>query len=406
MTLRITILLSAVLLISSCHERESKPVGHATAPALIELQDQRVDHDISSLDQVTIGKISRDIQPRTYRNTTLYRDTRIGEIMDSPLHKVMPAVAPLKTGEDEQTMPGLQSTVYYYPKTKWQLSLVLDNDIFDNRDYYYTNGLRLELVTPFMDRSPVRKIFPGLKDAEVDQHGISLIQNIYTPTNPDTVIILPNDHPFSSYLAIGQFRDNYSMTRKLRLRSEIRIGLLGPASLGQQVQTSIHEIKPVGWQNQVSNDVVIDYAFLVEKGLISNAMFEWNITGEMNAGTLYNRVGAGANIRVGNFMPVFRGVFSHFQNQNPGGRFQYWLFMDSKVHFVGYDATLQGGLFSRDNIYVIPDEQLARAVFQASFGFAVYYNNIGLEYRHYYETPRFRNAYHFGWGSIKAVIAF
>jgi hypothetical protein len=257
-----------------------------------------------------------------------------------------------------------------------------------------------------MDRSPIKAILPGLKDVAIDQNGISVTQNIYTPTNPDTTIILFDDHPFSAYLAAGQFRDIYSLERKLRMRSELRIGVLGPASLGQQVQSSIHEIEPVGWQNQVENDVVVDYAFLIEKSLFSTPFLELNVLGQAHIGTLYNKAGGGLNMRLGNFMPFIRGPFSIFENKNPGGRLQYWFFAESKVDFVGYDATLQGGLFSNDDIYIIQSGQLKRTLFQACLGAAFFYNNIGVEYRHYYETPRFENAFHFGWGSITAVLAF
>jgi hypothetical protein len=80
--------------------------------------------------------------------------------------------------------------------------------------------------------------------------------------------------------------------------------------------------------------------------------------------------------------------------------------MDSQFELIGYDATIQGGMFTSDNVYVVNSSDLNRFVFQASVGFALYYNSIGIEYEHYYQSPRFRTAYHFGWGSLKAVFAF
>jgi hypothetical protein len=394
-----------VLTVFSCSRREKDKQRSDAKQVAIEETTPRFG-PVEPMDKTGISLIAKQVKPKTYQNTTLYDNMKIGDLVEEEMLTVV-SRQPSAQVTDIDGEPGpSKQTAFAYTQTKWQLSITLDNDIFDNRDYYYTNGLRIELVAPFMEHSPFRYLLPGSKGADIDQHGLSIAQNIYTPTNPDTTIILADDHPFSSYLVAGQFRDNYNLKRKLRIRTEFRIGVLGPNSMGQQVQTSIHEIKPVGWQNQVSNDIVIDYGILVEKGIINSPHFELNMMGAANIGTLYNKAGGGLNLRIGNFMPVFRGPFSIFENKNPGGRVQYWVFARSQVDVIAYDATLQGGIFSGNNIYVIEQQDLSRYVFKASVGFAFYYNNIGLEYEHYYETPRFLNAYHFGWGSLKAVLAF
>ncbi len=236
--------------------------------------------------------------------------------------------------------------------------------------------------------------------------GFSVIQNIYTPTNPDTSSILYGDHPFSAYLTIGQFRETYDLTRKIHIKSEFDIGVIGPASFGGQVQSSIHEIEPVGWRNQVKNDIVINYSFMIEKGLLNSSLFELNTLGRASVGTLYNKAGGGLNLRFGKFLPFYHGPSSIFENKNPGGRYQFWIFSKTIVDFIAYDATLQGGMFTQNNAYVLSGSDINRLVLQASVGVAVYYNSIGLEYEHFYLSPRFKGANHFGWGSIKATFAF
>ena len=39
-----------------------------------------------------------------------------------------------------------------------------------------------------------------------DYFGISLVQNMYTPTNPDLGEIMINDRPFAAYLYLGHFK--------------------------------------------------------------------------------------------------------------------------------------------------------------------------------------------------------
>ena len=318
-------------------------------------------------------------------------------------------VAARNTKQAAQEIPQLkqieQKTITK-PTTNWQLSIVFDNDIFANRDFYYTNGLKINLIAPFLKNSPVNKILFGSKKSDLVLCGLSITHNMYTPINPDTTLILVGDRPFTSYLSFGQFRETYNLEKKLHIKSEINIGVLGPSSFGRQVQSTIHEIEPVGWQNQLNNDIVLSYEFEVEKGLVSNSAVEINIVGKTTLGTLYNKIGGGMYFRTGNFMPVFRGPFSFFENKNPGGRYQFWIFTSTLVDFIAYDATLQGGIFSEDNIYTISSRDISRLVIRASAGMALYYNSIGIEYEHFYLSPEFKGAKHFSWGRIKAVLAF
>ena len=182
--------------------------------------------------------------------------------------------------------------------------------------------------------------------------------------------------------------------------------MIGPASLGQQVQSSIHEIEPVGWQNQINNDFLIDYQFQFKKGLLNSSLFDFNLVANGNIGTLFNEVGGGFDFRFGHFTPFYSGPLSIFEFENPGGHLQYWLFLKANGNIVAYDATLQGGMFNKENPYTIMTNELNHFVINASIGFAIYYNNIGIEYEHYYLSPEFKGARNFGWGSIKATIAF
>ena len=107
---------------------------------------------------------------------------------------------------------------YSLKKNPWILRIIFDNDIFNNTDYYYTNGARIELVTPFADNSPVNKILPGAGKGSLNFSGFSLTQNIYTPVNPDAVEIQYSDRPFSAFLAIGQFRESVNFQKKINLK--------------------------------------------------------------------------------------------------------------------------------------------------------------------------------------------
>ncbi len=284
------------------------------------------------------------------------------------------------------------------------LKIVFDNDIFNNTDYYYTNGVNIEFISPIAKQSPLSSILAGNRKSEINLYGFSLMQNIYTPTNPDIPGIAVGDRPFSAFLTIGQFRESYNINRSLFIKSRISFGVLGPASLGGVVQSTIHNIEPVGWKNQISNNLVIDYSVNIEKGIFTTPHFEINITTGGNAGTIFNKIYGGMYFRVGNFIPVVRGLVANNRFGNENSTFQYWFFVNYKSNIVFYDATLQGGLFNTQNSYTLKANEINRLVHNISLGMAVYYKDIGLELENFYLSPEFQNALDFRWGRIKLVL--
>ena len=282
------------------------------------------------------------------------------------------------------------------------LNVVFDNDIFDNTDYYYTNGIYIELLTPVATLSPLSRMLVGVKRAPLNFTGFFLRQNIYTPTNPDKAEVSIGDRPFSAFLTIGQTRQSYSFKKKLSIKSSVSFGVMGPASLGGFVQSSIHNIEPIGWINQINNSFVFDYSINVEKGIFSTPHAELNFTYGGSFGTIFNKFNTGFYFRTGSFLPVYRGSTSVL-NASSKSKLQYWFFVSGKSNFVLYDATLQGGLFTSKNNYVIDSDNINRVVAKLSIGFAVYYNKVGFEFQNFYISPEFKNAYDFRWGRIKLI---
>ncbi len=276
------------------------------------------------------------------------------------------------------------------------MSVTFDNDIFNNTDYYYTNGVDIRIVGKLFATNPLSKLLYGNRSNNLEEFGLSIKQNIYTPTNPDIDEIIEGDRPFSAYLTLGTFRNTFDFTRLLVTSSELNIGVLGPASFGGNVQSSIHDIEPVGWNNQINNSLVIDYSIDLEKGIVSSPHFETYATAGFNAGTLYNKIRGGIYMRTGSFTPVYRGT----SNTN---MVQYWFFVRATSNLVFYDATLQGGLIGKSNVYTISGNDINRVVLSASAGFALYYKGMGLELENFYLSPEFKNAYDFRWGRIKLV---
>jgi hypothetical protein len=115
-----------------------------------------------------------------------------------------------------------------YTSTNRYIGVNFDNDIFNNTDYYYTNGFRIDYVTPIFASSPLSFSMLPYRKYSMNYHGMTIVQNMYTPTNPDVSLVLDGDRPFSAYLYLGHFKNTLSNDHKYRQYSELDIGLIGP----------------------------------------------------------------------------------------------------------------------------------------------------------------------------------
>jgi lipid A 3-O-deacylase len=286
------------------------------------------------------------------------------------------------------------------------LSITFDNDIFDNTDYYYTSGLKIELFNPALSFLPLSKALLPDWHATETYYGINLVQNLYTPVNPDTADIQYGDRPFASYLYLGHSKITNDPVRKIRLTSEFDLGVLGPAGLGGVVQSTIHDIRPTGWVNQIKNDIVANYSATFEKGILTGDVAE--LTGKISAqaGTLYDNLTIGLKMRVGNFDSYFRSIYLMNASQERKSihkkiRYQFVLSVDNR--FVGYDATLQGGIFNRNNVYYLRSTEICNYVFSAMAGFGIGIGRFSLEAEQIYLTPEFKAGKSHLWGRLKTT---
>ena len=283
--------------------------------------------------------------------------------------------------------------------------LSFDNDIFFNTDYYYTNGIKIELTHPYLGSLPTATILlPGGRDA-VDYYRVSLIQNIYTPVDPDQREIQYGDRPFAAYLYVGFSKIANNPVRQFRLTSELDLGVMGPAALGGFVQKAIHEIEPTGWKNQVSNSIILNYNIQFEKGLVATRSFQLNFDGGLQAGTLYDNIYAGFILQFGKFDPYFNNI-TLTTDRSSKSRIRYTFFVKLQNKLIAYDATLQGGMFANNNEYTIHSADINRLVANASTGISLSIGRFGLSLEQFYLMSEFKGGKRFMYGRIKTEIRF
>lgn len=275
-----------------------------------------------------------------------------------------------------------------------------DNDFFSGTDYYYTQGYNFELVHPALKKNPLTITLIQLKDGW-KKYGISFEHFGFTPTSIRSDEIIYNDRPFASAIMLKTFSISIDPINKTRLSSVLSTGVIGQAAFGGKMQATIHRwidgVKPAGWQHQVRNDVVINYELGHEKQLYAYSnFFSFNTYTQIRVGTLMNRAQAGFTITLGkNHSP-----FTNHENKT-GNNFKIYIYNQPLLSFVGYDATLQGGMLNRQSPYTLSADEITRVNFQNNFGAVLQLKRLYLEYYQSILTKEFNTGMYHRWGGIR-----
>jgi len=251
------------------------------------------------------------------------------------------------------------------------------NDFVFGTDQYFTNGLQLRVYANFMSKSPANYILlPNSLDESIF-YALTITHNIYTPTNLDTPLVQYHDEPYAAYLLIGSRKESYKLSKKLKKVSEFQLGILGPYAGGGFVQNTIHRLLPTtepaqGWENQVANDLAIQYLISIEKGLINRDNFEMNVFVSGIVGNPHTEISSGMYIRAGLFEDYFEGPGLGY-NKN----LQLYIFGKGEITYVMYNAVLKGGLFHDGNLYNIGHNH--HFLGHTDFGIAIGYKRVRIE---------------------------
>lgn len=271
-----------------------------------------------------------------------------------------------------------------------------ENDFFTSSDLYYTQGYQLELVTPWLRKNPVNRLFLKLKDSE-QKYGL-LFENLgYIPTSIKETGIQYGDRPYAATIGIKSFLISTDTVGKLRLTSSLVLGMIGPVALGNEIQTGIHrrigDDIPQGWHNQIANDVVLDYEVAFEKQLLNyNNLVRLNLDTKAHLGTLHTYASTGVNAAFG----LLNNPFTVGEKRT----FAAYVFAQPRLKIIGYDATLQGGLFSKSP-YTIPARSIERFVFENNYGIIVQFRTLYFEYFRNDITKEFKTGGSHKWGGFK-----
>lgn len=253
-------------------------------------------------------------------------------------------------------------------KNKAFFGLQIENDVFNNTDQHYTNGLRAVWVAPenstpeWAQRlADVVPVFPG---EAVRRYGLSVGHSIFTPYDTATSAPLPNERPYAGWLygGVGFVSD----TGRRQDYLELQLGIVGPSAMGKFVQNEWHGLigadEANGWNNQLKDEpgVLLAYERKIRAWRSVNvAGFSADLTPHFGVtlGNVMTAAAAGGTFRVGLDLPEdygpprIRPGLTGSTYFVPGGPRGWYLFAGFEGRAVARNIFLDGNTF-RDSMSV------------------------------------------------------
>ncbi len=282
--------------------------------------------------------------------------------------------------------------------------LKVANDMTFFTDHYFSSGIALKVFAPFMTRSPFSKIMlPHGKDV-LNYYALTFTHNLYTPIYIDTLSFRSVDHPFAAYFLFGNRKESFNLAKRYKLTSALQLGLIGPIAGGHVFQNTLHEYisiaKPVaGWEDQISNDLCLQYSATFEKGIIDLNNFELNANAGGRLGIPHAEAQLGVNFRLGHFDDYFKHI-----GICKDGSWQVWLFCAGDANFIAYNAVLQGGIFNRGEPNTL--QTINHLLWHTRFGGTLVYKNIKFEIAQEVVSPSFESALWHRWAYVGLMLGF
>ena len=279
----------------------------------------------------------------------------------------------------------------------------LDNDYFSARDQQYTEGANLELCSPALKKNPLTWLLINPHFSHT-RYGLGLEQAGYTPDN----LRIENqnrDRPYAGTLFFKTFLLATDTIKKQRWSTTLSTGVIGEIALADEVQDEahrlLHNVVPPGWDYQIANDVILNYQVDYEKQLLAfRNILSFEGDASARAGTLSDKASIGVTALAGYFESPFTQIY------RKTGKFHLYMYDRPELDVIGYDATLEGGVFNHISPYTIPPTDINRVVFINRVGWVASYKKVILEYFQCYTSRELSTGpKNNKWGGVQIAVA-
>lgn len=284
-----------------------------------------------------------------------------------------------------------------------QLILNWDNDCFVYTDYYYTNGLSIEVYSKLLKLPVLNPHLLGNKPS-TSNYSISFRQNIYTPRNLYEEGIHRYDRPYASYL-LGEYKRE-TESSKLKVSKSISLGVMGNISGGSKTQSVIHEAMefpvPVGWKYEMNNAPIFNFNYQLDHILIQNPylLTYYSLIGRV--GNLYTDGAIGISSKIGLLNSTFNQT-----DYLKKGKLEFFLFASLKGRLSIHDATLQGVMLVKEpGEHYLSISEKYPFVGSVKYGAVASFKFLSVKASIQHISPEFKGGTSHAWGALTFLFRF
>lgn len=253
------------------------------------------------------------------------------------------------------------------------VTVMHENDMVVRTDRHYTAGTKLNLLGSEVAVNGTNSSWPGwLADRVPDfgptptsaRIGLGIGQNIYTPTDTATTALQPHDRPYAGVLYASLVLQTRGTTSSGTARMDnwrLDLGIIGPGSLGEDAQNTVHRVRHLptanGWANQLQNEPALALRYQRTWRYMPAEPRDWGWDFLPAAGVSLGNIGTyaalGGQVRAGWHLPNdFGTVTIDSLNAPSGGRASddprqlgWYVFVGVEGRAVAYNSTLDGNIF-------------------------------------------------------------
>ena len=297
------------------------------------------------------------------------------------------------------------------------LRVSMDNDFFayQKEDGAYTNGLRFDFISEGKENSKSleRKFYFHTGNNSLVVKELSLTQIMFTSNDITKKDPMPGDYPYSGSLLITRSFNSISPHTNLSVKTEYVGGIMGPYSFACETQRSFHKLindgRPQGWEHQFPNTLFFNVNISIHRYVLRPAKTaELVFLGEVNTGSLTNRVSIASLLRLGRMLPYFNSHVQQFITPRSTS-WQLYVFVKPQASFVGSNLLLEGTAQKSGSALAqaVPPPQVSirHAVFTGDLGLVISYRVFAFSFTFIETTGLILNQPNKALGNVSLYIA-
>lgn len=284
------------------------------------------------------------------------------------------------------------------------ISAQFENDMFfGDSDRHYTHGSRFAYLTGEDDVPDwvlnLGRLMPFYEEQPHMRVSYALGQSIFTPDDVTRAAPDPTDRPYAGWLYGAAGLVTYGEDGARQDSLELALGVVGPWSLAEDVQTTWHRWfdfrDPKGWDSQIENEPGFVFSWdtqdrvfhrEVADGLAVDLTPNWGLS----VGTVMTHANAGVTLRLGDGLtgdfgpPRIRPSLPGSGFFTTGDGLTWYVFAGLGARAVARNIFLDGNTFEAS---ASVDKEIL--VGDAQAGFSIGYRDLRIGYTQIFRTREF-----------------